>query len=186
MISIIDELRNIIADEFISNDDKGISILLRENQISDCQPFKLLKGNARTLTLKVDEGQIDIHPILKKGVKKLKKAPDYIVFSENRSGCFCLIIELKSKNRDDWHRQVEAGLSTAKYLVGMLENYSKKDLSAINYRCLLFHTKNLLPRIRKKKTTKQKAFKYEVHQIYNYQFTDQPCGADQPLPLFMR
>lgn len=186
MISIVDELRNIIANEFISSDDSGNRILLQENQLSDCQPFKLLKGNSRTLTLKVDGGDIDIHPILKKGIRKLKKAPDYIIFSENKQGCFCLIIELKSKNKDDWHRQVKAGLSTARYLVGMLENFMKKDLSKIEYRCLLFHTKNTRPKIRKKKTTKQKAFTYEEHSIYNYQFTTQPCGADQPLPLFMR
>ena len=68
----------------------------------------------------------------------------------------------------------------------MLENFTKKDFSSINYRCLLFHTKNLRPKVRKKKTTKQRALVYSQHPIYKYQFTDQPCGADQPLPLFMR
>lgn len=186
MISIVDELRNIIASEFISTDDKGTNITLKENHISDCKSLKLKKGNARTLTLKVDDSKIDIHPLLKKGIQKLKKAPDYIVFCENKSGYFCLIVELKSKNKGDWHRQAKAGLATAKYIVGMLENFTKRDFSTIEYRCLLFHTKNLPPKIRKKKTTRKKAFEYKVHQTHTYKFTDQPCGADQPLPLFMR
>lgn len=186
MISIVDELRNIIATDFISLDDKGNSILLNEKDTSDCKPFKLLKDNARTITLKVDIPDFDLHPILKKGIKNLKKQPDYIIFCENTDGCFCLIVELKSKNKDDWHRQVKAGLTIAKYLVGMLENYTKKDLSSIKYRCLLFHTSKMKPKIRKKKTTKQKAFQYDFHPIHKYHFTDQSCGADQPLPLFMR
>ena len=66
MISIVDELRNIIASEFISTDDKGTNITLKENHISDCKSLKLKKGNARTMTLKVDDSKIDIHPLLKK------------------------------------------------------------------------------------------------------------------------
>jgi len=42
------------------------------------------------------------------------------------------------------------------------------------------------PKIKKKKTTRQKAFQYDLHPIHKYAFTDQPCNADQPLPLFMR
>jgi len=85
-----------------------------------------------------------------------------------------------------WHRQTKAGLATAKYLVGMLENYTKRDLLSINYRCLLFHTNKIKPKVKKKKTTKQKAFQYALHPIHKYAFTDQPCNADQPLLLFMR
>lgn len=186
MISMVEELRNIVAKDFVSSDDKGNSILLQESQFSACQSFNLIKGNAKTFTLKVDTNDFDLHPLLKNGIKHLKKQPDYIIFCENRNGQFCLIIELKSSNKDDWHRQVKAGLSTAQYLVGMLENYTKKDFSSVEYRCLLFHTKNVRPKVKKKKKTKDRAFQYDIHPIFKYQYTDQPCSADRPLPLFMR
>jgi len=56
----------------------------------------------------------------------------------------------------------------------------------IEYRCLLFHSKN--PHISKKKKIAEKAFSYERHEKLGYLFSDKPCNSIVPysLPLFLR
>ena len=126
MISVVRELGDIVRDEFISSDDSGTKITLKEKKVPEYKPFPLNKGNSTTLTLEIDIDGFDGHPILKAGVENLKKYPDYLIFCENKNfpeKIFVFIVELKSDNPGDWHRQAKAGLSVAQYLVGMLENF---------------------------------------------------------------
>ena len=114
------------------------------------------------------------------------------IFCENNrtKKCIVLVVELKSDNSDDWHRQAKAGITYAKYLIGMLEGYHKINLSAkIEYRGLLFHTKketSNTPKMPKRKI-KKKGIKYNEHPIFNYSYTDSPCNFPKHyLELFIQ
>ena len=131
MVSIVDKLRDLVNDKILYSNDKGRVITLEEQQKSKCKAFTIEKGNSNTLTLEVDFQGLDIHPLLKDGVKKLKKSPDYLIFCENKNlgkKTFVFSVELKSDNADDWHRQAKAGLVVADYLIGMLENKEKINI----------------------------------------------------------
>ena len=183
MFSIVNHLRDLVNEAIIYKDDKGKVITLRENQESKCKNLTINKGNSNTLTLEIDTEDFDIHPLLKKGVKNLKKSPDYLIFCENKKighQTFVFSIELKSDNPNGWHRQAKAGLAIAEYLIGMLENKAKVKLSA-EYRCILFHTKNETTKMRKKKKIKRPKVEYEVHPIFKYKFTDRPCNINHYL-----
>jgi hypothetical protein len=187
MISIVDKLRDLVNDEILYKNDKGKIITLEEKQESKCKAFTIEKGSSNTLTLEVDLNSLDIHPLLKNGVKNLKKSPDYLIFCENKKlgkKTFVFSVELKSDNSDHWHRQAKAGLAIADYLIGMLENKEKRNLnitSSIEHRCVLFHTKNETSKIRKKKKTKQLKTEYDIHPIYGYKYTDRPCNVNHYL-----
>jgi hypothetical protein len=192
MISLIKVLINLIDEKYRSPDDKGAYITLREKNQSKCKPFKLRKGRTKTVTIEVDQEGCDVHPLLREGVKNLKKRPDYIIFCENthinNNIIYILVVELKSDNSDDWHRQAKAGVAIAQYLVGMLENYQKMSFPNIEYRCLLFHTKKETAGIAKKSNLSKKSFEYEEHKIFKYKFTDKPCNISKPyeLEMFLR
>ncbi len=189
MISLIDKLRDVIDERHISENDKGTFITLQEKNESKCKPFVIKKGNTKTLTLELDLPSFEIHPMLKNGVRKLKKCPDYLIFCENRTiddKIYVIAVELKSDNKDDWHRQVKAGLGIAEYLVGMLEGYLKKHFENIEYRCLLFYTGGETSKMRKKKKIKNHRFEYEEHPIFKYKFADRPCNIDHDLELYLR
>jgi hypothetical protein len=123
----IDELKSIIDPKNIYSGDTKDSIVLKEDSPkSKCQSFKLRKSERiKTLTLNIDREGFDAHPILR-AIENLKKHPDYIIFCEdiNLREIYVLIIELKSDDKDDFHRKVRAGIALADYLVGMLENYN--------------------------------------------------------------
>jgi hypothetical protein len=74
MISIVDKLRDLVNDKVLYSNDKGRVITLEEQQQSKCKAFTIEKGSSNTLTLEVDLNSLDIHPLLKDGVKKLKKS----------------------------------------------------------------------------------------------------------------
>ena len=185
MISIVDKLRDLVSNEILYLNDKGKTITLEERQQSKCKAFPIEKGNSNTLTLKVDLESLDIHPLLKNGVKKLKKSPDYLIFCENKKlgkKTFVFSVELKSDNWDDWHRQAKAGLVIADYLIGMLENKEKISISSnVEKRCILFHTKNETSKMRKKKKIKRPKTEYEIHPKHGYKFTDRPCNVNHYL-----
>lgn len=181
MISIVNKLRDLVNEEIIYRNDKGRIITLEERQQSKCKAFQIQKGSSTTLTLEVDKQGLDIHPLFKNGVKNLKKSPDYLIFCENRklgSKTYVFSVELKSDNSDDWHRQANAGLAIAQYLVEILQNKEKIDfdLSNIEYRCVLFHTRKETSKMRKKKKIKHPKTEYEIHPIFGYKFTDRPCN----------
>jgi hypothetical protein len=124
---------------------------------------------------------------IKKSVKNLKKHPDYIIFCENthinKNIVYILVVELKSDNSVDWHRQAKAGIAIAQYLVSMLENYQKMTFPNVEYRCLLFHTRKETAGMRKKSNISSKRFEYKEHEIFNYKFTDKPCNVSKPYEL---
>lgn len=84
MISIVDKLRDLVNEDILYHNDKGRIIILEEKQQSKCKAFSIEKGSSNTLTLEVDLNRLDVHPLLKNGVKKLKKSPDYLIFCENK------------------------------------------------------------------------------------------------------
>jgi len=194
MISLIDKLRDVIDEKHISEDDKGSFITLRETKEPEFKPFVIKKGSTKTLTLELDIQipEPGIHPMLKKGVRKLKKCPDYLIVCENRNvgnKIYVIVAELKSGNRGHWQRQAKAGLAIAEYLVGMTEGYFKKHFENIEYRCLLFHTgssSNKKPKMMKKKPIKKTKFEYDEHPIFKYKFADRPCNIDHDLELYLR
>jgi hypothetical protein len=192
MISLIKVLTNLIDERYRCPDDKGAYITLKEKNQSKCKPFQLRKGRTKTLTLEVDKEGCEVHPLLRASVKNLKKRPDYIIFCENshinKNVIYVLIVELKSDNSDDWHRQAKAGLAIAQYLVGMVENYQKMIFPNIEYRCLLFHTGKETAGMVKKSNLSDKSFEYDEHNIFKYKFTDKPCNISKPyeLEIFLR
>jgi hypothetical protein len=178
-----------VDERHLSRDDRGTVITFQEKNFSKCKPFKLFKGQTETLTLEVDLDSFDAHPILKDEIKNLKKYPDYLVFCRNKkvsSQIFVLIVELKSENKGDWHRQAKAGVTISKYLIGMLENYLKRRFANVQYRCLLFHKKGGTARMHKKKKIKNKSFSYDIHPIFDYKFSDRPCQAHHELEMLLR
>lgn len=186
MNSMINEIRKIIDSKFI-HEQSSTNILLKEEKSSSCQPFKLLKNNIKTLSLKIDLDEIDVHPILNNTVDNIKKKPDYIIFCKRPyiKKIFCFIIELKSKNPGDWHRQVNGGLILAKYLVGMLENVNKRKIVDIEYRCLLFHALKDKPKVKQRRKTSPKETAYKKHEHFDYKYMAKACNRDYALSIFM-
>ncbi len=188
MISLINALHDAIKPNFICPNDKGNTITLSEKANNSCGTIRIEKGNTRTLTIAIDENT-DLHPMLQV-IKNLPKKPDYVIVCENQNTgqIFVLVVELKSTNLDDWHRQAKAGLSIAQYLVGMIEGYQKQLFANIEYRCLLFHAKTNKMGMAKKRKIAQKAFAYDTHYTLKYPFTDKPCQTKTPykLELFLR
>jgi len=186
MKSIINEIRNIVDSKFIY-EESSTNILLREEKNSSCQPFKLLKENIKTVSLKVDLDEVDIHPLLNNRVHNIKKKPDYIIFCKKpyKKTLFCFIVELKSTNPGDWHRQVNGGLILAKYLVGMLENVSKRKIVDIEYRCLLFHALKSKPKVKQSRKTSPKQTAYIEHEHFDYKYMTKACNRNYALSIFM-
>lgn len=188
MESILSQLRVLIDNKFIYDGDSGSKITLKEEkEEASCAPFKLSKGNVKTLSLKVDLDDEDVHPMLSNLEKNIKKKPDFIIFCKkpHKQTLFCFIVELKSKRPGDWHRQVNGGLIIAKYLVGMLEHFTRKKITNIEYRCLLFHNIENTPRRKMKSKTSMKRIPYRTHEDFSYKFAIKACNRNYSLPIFM-
>ncbi len=192
MISLIDELRNILKPNFICSKDSGSTIILEESQSqSSCKPITLNKKGVRTLTLQIDQGNFDAHPLLQ-NISGLHKHLDYLIFCENTDKtCYVLAIELKSKNPSSgsgWGSQVKAGLTIGQYLVGMLEMYLKTYWEHIEYRGILFSSKieHKKPKGKKRKTTKARRLEYEKHSNLGFSYVHKACGREYDLGFFLR
>lgn len=187
MIDILQLLRNSIKAEFHYEEDKGDTITLLEKQEhSECKFVKIKKGAIRTFTLELDkQNEIDIHPLLAP-IKDLKTKCDYVIFCQKENALYVLVIELKSSNPTGWTKQTRTGEVVTRYLVGMIENYSKMSISPqIEFRYLLFSTQNA-NRLKEKKA-KVKGFNYEKDRKFGFLFTRKPCNMTYPdLGFFLR
>lgn len=193
MISIIDELRNILKPDLICPTDSGTTITLQEEQAqSSCLPITLNKKRVKTLTIQIDKDGFDAHPLLQK-IGGLHKHLDYLIFCEipQEKSCFILAIELKSKrpsSKKGWGIQVKAGLTIGQYLINMLEMYKKTHWENITYRGILFsaNIEHKKPNQKKRKTTRARALQYEKHAIYGFQYVHKACGRTYDLEFFLR
>ncbi|HIE00889.1 MAG TPA: hypothetical protein EYP59_11480 [Thiotrichaceae bacterium] len=189
MNKILSLLRELTNDEFHHQGDKGNIITLQETQkASKCQFVPLKKGPVKTFTLALDkQNNIEIHPLLN-SIENLKKKCDYIIFCQKGNTLYVLVVELKSDNSTGWTKQTRAGEMIARYLIGMIENYSGLNLTQVKFRYILFSTQNAnkLKGRRKKKITVE-AFKYEQDHKLGFFFTRKPCNTTYPnLDIFLR
>lgn len=191
MLDVLQGLRDIIREELIINNKS--SIVLEETQeTTNSSPVTLSKCDESVVLLQVDGKRIDdkalnIHPTLKI-TKGLCKLTDYLLFVNKRNTLYCLSIELKSEYESDWLSQANAGIVFAKYLVGMLENYTKSKAPVIEYRALLFcNGESLSPRYTRKSTNGTK-FEYSESDANRYgcQSAIRSNGKTYELGMFLR
>ena len=189
MLDVLQGLRDIIREELIIINKS--SIVLEETQeTTNSSPVTLSKCDESVVLLQVDGKRIDdkalnIHPTLKT-TKGLCKLTDYLLFVNKRNTLYCLSIELKSKHESDWLSQANAGIVFAKYLVGMLENYTKSKAPVIEYRALLFcNGDSLSPRLARKPTNGTK-FEYLYQENYDCLAAKRPNGETYELGMFLR
>ncbi|EDN68610.1 hypothetical protein BGP_2958 [Beggiatoa sp. PS] len=184
MKELLQKFRELINSEFHYSNDKGNTITLFETEESSkCQYVKLRKGNIKTFTLQLDQkNNLEIHPLLAP-IEKLKVKCDYILFCLKKNTVYVLLIEMKSDNATGWTKQTRAGEIIARYLIGMVENFSGLTiLPYVEFRHILFSTQ-----VRNKHNTAEKIFQYEQDHKFGFRFTRKPCNTDYPdLGTFLR
>lgn len=195
--SLIDVLREIVDDTYICCDNKAV-ITLEEEDTTSCKPITIQKTAKikQFLLLTADPKQADnLHPFLIKKEKtkggnehkNLCKKVDYLLFCELDTGAYhAFVIELKSDNADDWHRQARAGCAFTDYLVGFAE-VREKAAYKVTTSCLLFSSKGTQPRAlnRKPKLKQQEPTTYFKHKTYDYEYSRKLCGKRYFLASFL-
>lgn len=190
MKELLQKFRELINSEFHYSDDKGNTITLFETEESSkCKFVKLRKGNIKTFTLQLDQkNNQEIHPLLAP-IEKLKVKCDYILFCLKKNTLYVLLIEMKSDNATGWTKQTRAGEIVARYLIGMVENFSGLTiLPYVEFRHILFSTQNTKQlKGRKKKKIIMENFQYEKEHKFGFLFTRKPCNTDyHNLERFLR
>jgi len=187
---ILQLFRDLINSEFHYSHDKGNTITLWEKQeTSECHFVALKKGQVKTFTLELDkQNNIELHPLLAP-IGKLRLKCDYVIFCQKGNTVYVLLVELKSTNSTGWTKQTRVGEIMARYLIGMIENFSGQNISHhVEFRYILFSTQNASQlKGRKKKKTTVKGFKYEKDHKWGFLFTRKPCNTTYPnLDIFLR
>ena len=161
MNDLLQLFRELINPEFHYSHDKGNMITLFETEeTSSCKFVKLKKGHLKTFTVELDKkNNIEIHPLLTH-LEKFRIKCDYVIFCQKGNILYVLVVELKSDNSTGWTKQTRAGEMIARYLIGMIENYSGLNIAtSVKYRHILFSTQNANQlKGRKKKENHRRAF----------------------------
>ena len=171
---------------------------LTENDIlAKCKSVLLNESKVKNLIISLDKHGNKIHPLLssEKGINDLKIQNDYLIFALYDSKIYTLLIELKSSNSTGWIKQCKAGEIIAKYIIQMVNNWTKDivlEIDNFNFRYILFHTKDTIKDINKnkrknksKKKTKALPFEYKVDKE-GFLFTRKSCNEEYNLKMFCK
>ncbi|MFK7948978.1 MAG: hypothetical protein AB8G11_15405 [Saprospiraceae bacterium] len=177
MISIVNELNNIIKSEF--HESKiGNKVILNESKSVDFLPVTIDFSNVNAFCISTDKDGLILHPLLEDGVNK---TVDFIIFAEDKKGenLFIFSIECKTNKTSGWKTQAKAGLVIGHYILGMLEAKLTRTYENVEHRCLLFSLKG------EKRRTKERKIKYEIDKHFNYKFLHKRCGTELKLSRYL-
>ena len=189
----LEKIREAIHEDFIvpkTSNWKQVS--LKEDNTAKCKSILLNEQKVRSVIIELDKQGTDIHPLFttKEGIKGLKIKNDYLIFALKKNKLYALLIELKSKNTGDWIKQCKAGEIVAKYILQMVNNWVKEDITFkhFSFRYILFHTNDndvITLKNRRKKKIKPSPFKYITHDE-GFLFIRKLCNKEYNLGMFCK